>query len=297
MWDALCKLIGNLESNTSLYEPNQLRERIEALDQFDVFNLEVPPPVTDSTVAAIYDRAKAIQAKLEAVNLEVYEAMRRDVRLGRGAHALLQWVPASGGREDVLGLKKGEGYSYLDEFITGVLRFAEPGTVVVQPTAEMVFYQPTPARHIFDLFDRTALTEYDVLIDLGSGLGHVPLLTCICTNARSIGVELEPVYVDSAQQSAETLNLKRVIFIQQDAQAANLTEGTVFYLYTPFTGKMLRTVLDSLRHEGTKRDIRVCTFGPCTMTVADEDWLEAIESPRVDRISIFRSRNRCYARR
>jgi hypothetical protein len=124
-------------------------------------------------------------------------------------------------------------------------------------------------------------------------LGHVPLLTCICTRARSIGVEIEPVYVHSAKQTAEMLNLKRVTFIQQNGSAANLTEGTVFYLYTPFTGKTLRTVLDLLRHEGATRDVRVCTFGPCTMTFADEDWLEVIGSARTDRISIFRSRNPC----
>jgi len=292
MLNALRKLVGDLERNASLYEPDQLRERIEALDQFDLFNLDMLPPGTDSTIGSTYDRARAIQAKLEAANLKVYEAIRRDVRSGRGAHRLLDWVPSSDGGEPVLGLKN-EAYDYLDEFLDGVFRFEEPGTVIVQPTVEMVFYQPTPARHIFDLFNRTALTEHDVLIDLGSGLGHVPLLTCICTRARCVGVEIEPVYVDSAKQCAETLNLKGVTFIQQDARAANLKEGTIFYLYTPFAGKMLRAVLDSLRCEGANRDIRVSTLGPCTLTVANEDWLEAVGPARTDRISIFRSCNRC----
>ena len=295
--NALCELVGDLERNTSLYEPDRLRERIEALDQFDVFNLEMIPAGTDSTVAAVYRRARAIQARLEAANFKVYEAIRRDLTLGRGAQSLLDWVPSSDTFERVPGLKKDEAYNYLDEFLDGVFRFEQPGRVIVQPTAEMVFYQPTPARHIFDLLDRTALTEHDLLIDLGSGLGHVPLLTCICTRARSVGVEIEPGYVDSARQCAETLNLKGVTFIQQDARAANLTEGTVFYLYTPFTGKTLRAVLDSLRCEGANRDIRVCTLGPCTMSVANEDWLEAVGSARTDRISIFRSSNGCCSKR
>jgi hypothetical protein len=170
------------------------------------------------------------------------------------------------------------------------LRFEETGTVIVQPTAEMVFYQPTPARHIFDLIHRTALQEHDVLMDLGSGLGHVPLLVSICTSARSIGVELEPVYIDCARKSAEMLQLKNVTFLQQDARAAKLTDGTVFYLYTPFTGQILRDVLGSLKREGFRRDIRVCTFGPCATTVAEEDWLVALGVPRADRVSIFRSR-------
>jgi hypothetical protein len=291
MMRALQKLIEELEGDASLHEPNKLRQRIEALDRLDAFNLEASPLVADSTRAATYHSAKALQAKLEAANLEVYESIRRDIQQGHVSNSLLQWIPKSGAGEDVLGITNGAGYDYLDELIIGVLRFEETAAAIVQPTTEMVFYQPTPARHIFDLIHRTALKENDVLIDLGSGLGHVPLLASICTSARSIGVELEPVYVDCARQSAETLNLKNVTFIQQDARAAKLTDGTVFYMYTPFTGNMLRAVLDSLEREGDRRDIRICTFGPCTATVADEDWLEVVGVPQADRVSIFRSRN------
>jgi hypothetical protein len=279
--DALRQLIGELEGNPALYEPNRLRERIDALDRFDIFNLEMPSPTPDPTVAVMVRRAREIQTGLEAANSAVYEAIRCDIRSGRGAQSLLPWASDC---------TRGEGYDYLDELLAGVFRFADPGTIKVQPTPEMVFYQPTPARHIFDLFHRTALTERDVLIDLGSGLGHVPLLASICTRARSIGIEIEPAYIESARKTAELLNLSGVTFVQEDARRANLSGGTVFYLFTPFSGGMLREVLDSLRQEGTKRKIRVCTLGPCTMTVANEDWLEASSPLRQDRISIFRSR-------
>jgi len=69
-----------------------------------------------------------------------------------------------------------------------------------------------------------------------------------------------------------------------------LSEGTVFYLYTPFTGGILRTVLDRLRREAARRAIRVCTFGPCAVTVAEEGWLEAEGAVGMRRISIFTSR-------
>jgi Methyltransferase domain len=283
MLDALRKLTEELERDNCLFKPSQLRERIEALDRFDFLDL-APGPGTDEAAGATYDRARTIAARLEAANFAVYEAIRREVRLGRGAEALLKWLPAS------TGLAEQAGYDYLDEVVAGIFEFEEPATVNAHPAAEMVFYQPTPARHIFDLLSRTALTERDVLVDLGSGLGHVPLLTGICTKARSIGIEFEPEYVNSAQRTAERLLLKRVSFIQQDAQAADLTEGTVFYLYTPFRGKMLRSVLDSLRREAETREIRVCTYGPCTLTVADEEWMETSGPSQVDRISVFRSR-------
>jgi hypothetical protein len=284
---ALQKLIEELEADGSLHEPNNLRERIEALDRLDAFNLS--SLVGNSTSSY---PAKSLQAKFEAANREVYEAIRRDIQQGQGSTSLRQWFPKLDASADVSGITNGAGYDYLDELIIGVLGFEEIGDTIVQPTAEMVFYQPTPARHIFDLIVRTALNEHDVLVDLGSGLGHVPLLASICTRARSVGVELEPVYVACARRSAATLNLKNATFIQQDARAAELTNGTVFYMYTPFSGNLLRAVLDSLQQEGTRRDIRVCTFGPCTATTAAEDWLEAVGVPQAGRVSIFRSRNR-----
>jgi hypothetical protein len=80
-----------------------------------------------------------------------------------------------------------------------------------------------------------------------------------------------------------------VTFIQQDARAADFSSGTIFYLYTPFVGTILSAVLDSLRRETAGREIRVCTYGPCTPTVAKERWLEAVGTVETDRTAMFRS--------
>jgi hypothetical protein len=80
-----------------------------------------------------------------------------------------------------------------------------------------------------------------------------------------------------------------VTFVRQDARTTDLSVGTVFYLYTPFIGSILRTVLDSLRQQAASRQIRICTFGPCTPTIAEEQWLEATGALDVNRIAVFRS--------
>jgi hypothetical protein len=67
--------------------------------------------------------------------------------------------------------------------------------------------------------------------------------------------------------------LGRVLFAEQDAREADFSTGTVFYFYTPFTGSILRAVLDLLRKEATTRRIKVCAFGPCAGDVAGEAWL------------------------
>jgi histone methylation protein DOT1 len=281
--NALLSLIEELEQDRSLDEPRHLRQRFQAVDNLDAYPLDELPIGT-----ALHRRARAIHAKLEAVNFRLYEAIRGDIQRGAGASSLLDWMPEENGATN---LAKGRGYDYLDELISGVLQFEEPPAEVAQLEFEMVAYQPTPARHIFDLIRRAALKERDFLIDLGSGLGQVALMTSICTSADCSGIELEPSYVDCARKSARSLNLKSARFIQGDVRAADLSGGTVFYLYTPFTGSILQDVLNSLRQEAATREIRVCTFGPCTRVIAEEQWLNVIGPLERDRIAIFRSRD------
>ena len=289
--DRLRTLILEVENDSSLDQPSHLRQRIEVLDQLEAYLFRSIPSslALDCSEAAICRQVTELQAKLEMANSAVFAAIRGDIRRGDGTSGLLKWLPSLSEREHAIETAGYEGYDYLDELIIGVLQFEETGTIIVQPTAEMVYYQPTPARHIFDLLKRTALTEDDVLVDIGSGLGHVPMLTSIFTKARSIGIELEPAYVDCARQAADSLNLSRVTFIRQDVRLADLNNGTVFYLYTPFTGAILRVTLELLRRQAKRRPIRICAFGPCTSTIAAEDWVDVIGVVRPDRISIFRS--------
>ena len=293
MISALRTLTRELEVDRSLGELDRFRERIEALDRLDTYPLDWEFSALDSASieAGLYRRARALYAKLEATNLKLYDTFRDEIQRGADPNKLLQWTVKTGRVGDAIRLAGGESYDYLDELVSGILRFAKPDARIVRLPAEMVAYQPTPARHIFDLVARTQLTTRDVLIDLGSGLGHVPLLASICTGARSIGIEVEAAYVNCARQSAYELNLNNVTFLQQDAREADLSSGTVFYLYTPFRGTILRTVLNLLRREALRREIRVCTFGPCTPTVGEERWLEPVETREAGQIAVFRSGN------
>jgi hypothetical protein len=276
MMRGLQDLLDELEADRSLNEPHRLRQRIDALDRLDKY---LHGEELQSEFRATYSR-------LESANRELYQSIRYRIQNGDGIESLRQWIP----KRDAAQVEQGLSYDYLDELMSGVIQFPTPHAEDVPLAPEMVFYQPTPARHIFDLISRTGLGEQDTLIDLGSGLGHVPLRVSICTPARCIGIELQQAYVDCARQAAEKLSLSAVTFIQQDVRAADLSGGTVFYLYTPFTGAILRMVLDSLRREGARREIRICSFGPCTTKIAGESWLQALDASDENRISVFRSR-------
>ena len=272
-----------MEQDRSLHDPGHLRQRFEALDQLDSF-------LSDGQLLAplLRQRATSICAELDAVNLKFYDSIRRDIRRGNGAAALVEWMPDPNAAADVANRA---GYDYLDELLSGILQFQQPSPQLVPLDSEMVAYQPTPARHIFDFLQRTALTEPDTVIDLGSGLGHVTLLASICSRASCTGIELEPSYIECARNCARSLNLNNARFIHVDARAADLSCGTVFYLYTPFTGALLREVMKALRHQALTCQFRICTFGPCTPLVAEESWLSVTGSVEANELAIFRSRD------
>lgn len=291
MTDALRRLLAHLDRESSLIEPSQLRRRLKALDRLDAYlshsNAQAPF-APDSIEPELYRRARAICARLEAANCKLYESIRGEIQRRSRPYTLLRWVHPLPHAEDEHGSANGMGYDYLDELISGVFQFEEPAAAQDSGESEKVFYQPTPTRHIITLLKMTALTAADVLVDLGSGLGHVSLLASICSHAGSIGIESEAAYIDCARQCARRLNLhNKVTFIHQDARLADFSTGTVFYLYTPFTGSILRAVLHLLKHEAAARPIRICSYGPCTSVIAKEPWLKPTRTPDPNGISLF----------
>ncbi len=276
------------ESDDSLLEANQLRLRMEVLDRLDAYfpDTDLHRTGSDSTASELHRRANATRTRLEAANSELYQSIRLEIERGICPVAFVRILEQSNSDNPA----HGNSYDYLDELTAGVLQLDEPAEAPVHAGLEIVPYQPTPARQIFALIALAAISDKDVLLDLGAGLGHLPLLVSACTGARCIGVELEPGYVASARQCAQRLNLSRVSFHEADARDADFSLGTVFYLYTPFSGSILQAVMNSLRKQAVVRRIKICTFGPCTYAVAQEPWLEAMMSPEADRITVFLSR-------
>jgi len=281
---ALRALLAALERDAALYRADGLHRRSDALDRLDRELLRVDT----ASEPGLHARAVALQARLDGLDQTLFDAIRARIRAGDGARALREAAAeaiAGESREPA----RGAGYDSLDMLVAGVLRIDEPAAAIDALAPDMVFYQPTPARLIFDLIARLALDEDDAVIDLGSGLGHVPLLLSICTPARCVGIELQAAYVDCARRCADALGLERVAFVHRDARAAALSAASVFYLYTPFGGALLREMLGRLRQEATTRRIRLCTLGPCTETIAEEPWLRTDDALVTDRIVLFES--------
>jgi SAM-dependent methyltransferase len=176
-------------------------------------------------------------------------------------------------------------------FINGLLLIRVVSVETKAKEPEMVYYQQTPARIIFELVEKARLTGEDVFYDLGSGLGQVPILVNLLSGATAKGIEFEPAYCDYARGCAADLNLSRVEFINADARTADYSEGTIFFMYTPFEGRILQEVLEKLRGESRRRWIRLFTYGPCTPQVSRQSWLKCVDQngDHIYKLGVFRS--------
>ena len=89
----------------------------------------------------------------------------------------------------------------------------------------------------------------DVVYDLGCGMGRFICLMAQRKVRRCVGVELQPQLCDIAQRNARQLRGRQapVEIVCADAATANISEGTIYYMYNPFGADTLRDVLDNLR--------------------------------------------------
>lgn len=130
-------------------------------------------------------------------------------------------------------------------------------------------YLPAGVDEILAMVAELPLRATDRFVDLGSGLGRVVLLAHLLSGASALGIELQPGLVEAASRCAETLRLSQVCFRCADAAEVEL-DGTVFFLYSPFTGPTLRQVLDGLRRLAARQPVFIATVG---LELPGETWL------------------------
>lgn len=273
-----------------LLQPEQLTMRLNALDELDtILGGFDPGALTGCSDRAVMADARALKTQFETANAKLYQAAHAEIAIHGNSSALAYWLrdTTRDGKADAR--RPGLSFDLLDEIVSGVLQLCGPGGATPLPSPEMTAYQPTPTRHILDLIAACKFASDDILVDLGSGLGHVPLLVCILAGIRTLGVEVQTDHASSAEHAAQRLNLSRVRFVAEDARTTDLSDGTVFYMFTPFTGSILTEVLHRLQTQSKTRPITICALGPCTRLLQGQTWLEANYRPDTERITVFKS--------
>ena len=109
----------------------------------------------------------------------------------------------------------------------------------------------TPTRHaIADaMLQLAAVTDGDVVYDLGSGDGRIPIIAAQKYGARGIGIEIDPKLVTQSWGNANDAEVaNRVSFKMGDLFAADLSAATVVTMYlSPSIMKRLMPTLRALK--------------------------------------------------
>lgn len=286
----------------NLYRETELLARAQALD-FLHFSITVAPDLNEaeSKVSAFVADATRLAQELTALNNKLFQSVREAIAEGdlRGA-ALRSYfdrytsVPGDATYASGLPINNDgvhTSYGALDVLIDGIFELSNAPAPTITPSAEMVHCEETPALAILDLADQLNWGPTDCFYDLGCGLGQVVMLIHLLCGVPAHGVEIEPAFVDFSRRQAETLDLHDVCFINADAQSVEMRDGTIFFLFTPFRGAMLRKVLTRLHAIAHHHPIRVFTFGPCTPLIAPEPWLRqrSDEIPHEYKLTCFDS--------
>lgn len=293
----LQSILEEIENNSLLFEEKNFLQRTEIIDVIEfqlvhqIERLQREKPQSDAANLLAY-RTENILSALESIDDNVVRMLRENIKEGYAGkkfkHLISNYFDFTlyhSQQQDEI------GYDNLDVFINRLFPVQSIPEPTIDREPEMVCYQKTPARIVFELVENFEFAPEDVFFDVGSGLGLVAILVHLLTGIRTIGVEVEPSFCEYARQCATELRLAGVSFINADARKADYSEGTVFFMFTPFKGKIFQEVMAALRKQSQQRKITIMTYGHCTADVASQNWLARATAPRDDiyTLAIFTS--------
>ncbi len=127
----------------------------------------------------------------------------------------------------------------------------EPQTPLRRPD---VIYVPTPHDVVDQMLAIANVTKDDVVYDLGSGDGRIPITAAKKYGARGVGIDINAQRIREANQNARKARVAdRVEFRNQDLFTSDFSEATVVTLYLlPGLNRKLRPELFRQLKPGTR---------------------------------------------
>ena len=107
-------------------------------------------------------------------------------------------------------------------------------TPVVEPTAPEldVPYVPTHQSIVDEMLKMAEVKAGDVLYDLGSGDGRIPITAAQRFGTRGVGIDIDPQRIKEANENAQKAGVTdKVKFIEGDIFKEDFSQATVLTLY------------------------------------------------------------------
>lgn len=108
---------------------------------------------------------------------------------------------------------------------------AQAQTAAPQKAPDVIFV-PTPELVVEAMLKVAKVTKNDVIYDLGSGDGRIPITAAKTYGARGVGIDIDPVRIQEANANAKREGVTdKVKFLNQDLFTTDISEATVVTLY------------------------------------------------------------------
>ncbi|MET3879576.1 class I SAM-dependent methyltransferase [Chitinophaga sp. OAE865] len=272
--------IEETAADSLLSREEEFERRMEAVDRVDFLVIdrldELLLQEDQQDLLLLKHRAESIKQQLESIDAKMFRRLQARIRAGevrgeRFRELIREYTGFNAARQEAA-----TEYDHVDVFMNGLFSFQTMPEQTKELEPDMVYYQKTPARIVFELVEKAGFTKEDVFYDIGAGLGQVAMLVHLLSGVPARGIEFEPAFCDYANNCAAQLHLANTAFINADARTACYSDGTVFFMFTPFKGQILQQVLNALEKESLQRKIRIITYGPCTAHVASQNWLQPL---------------------
>lgn len=100
------------------------------------------------------------------------------------------------------------------------------------PHKSDVIFVPTPPETVEEMLRLAEIKAGDVLYDLGSGDGRIPIRAAVKYGIRAVGIEIDPKLVAESEAAARAAGVaERVSFRRENLFRADFREATVVTLY------------------------------------------------------------------
>jgi predicted RNA methylase len=163
----------------------------------------------------------------------------------------------------------------------GSTAFQSAAPKVEAPTrAPDVVFVPTPHEVVDAMLKLAEVRDGDVLYDLGSGDGRIPIAAAKKFKVRAVGIDIDPQRIREANANAKAAGVTgEVTFRQEDLFQADFSDATVvtLYLLDSLNEKLRPKLLKELK-PGTRIVSHVFRMG---------DW-EPEETQQVSGTTIYR---------
>jgi SAM-dependent methyltransferase len=146
-------------------------------------------------------------------------------------------------------------------------------------------YVPTPEDVVDRMLRLAGTTGSDVVYDLGSGDGRIPIAAARQYGARGVGIDIDPRRIEESRANAKAAGVESLVeFRLQNALEADVSDATVVTLYMLASGNAaLRPILTRQLRPGARIVSHAFSMGPTWPA----ETVEHFTSARGDEVTLY----------